>query len=84
MRASFEKDFQEISIPLVEAHDGLVSVNIGKPTQWAPDEYVMISRWNGAEDLDRFIGKKWDQPLIPPGMEKYVVQCWVHHFEDFR
>lgn len=83
MRASFERDFKEISIPLVESHKGLAWVNIGKPTQWAPDEYVMISRWKTAEDLDQLVGKKWGQPLIPAGMEKYVVQCWVHHFQDF-
>ena len=83
LRASFEKNFQEISIPLVKSHSGLASVSIGKPTKWAPDEYVMISRWKRAEDIENFVGKDWSQPLIPSGMEKYVVQCWVHHFEDF-
>lgn len=83
LRASFEKDFQEISIPLVNSHSGLASVNIGKPTEWTPDEYVMVSRWNTAADLDQLVGKNWNQPLIPPGMERYVVQSWVHHFEDF-
>jgi len=83
LRASFEKDFHEISIPLIKSHSGLASVNIGKPTKWAPDEYVMISRWKQAEDIEDFVGKDWSQPLIPSGMEKYVVQCWVHHFEDF-
>jgi len=82
-RAAFEKDFVEISIPLIKSHPGLVSVFIGKPTRWAPDEYVMISRWKGIADLEDFVGTNWNQPVIPAGMEKYVVQCWVHHFEGF-
>jgi len=82
-RAAFEKDFQEVSIPLIRAHPGLKSVSIGKPTHWAPDEYVMISRWKDIADLEDFVGKDWNQPVIPAGMEKYVVQCWVHHYENF-
>lgn len=61
----------------------MVSVNIGKPTKWAPNEYVMISRWKRIEDIEDFVGENWNQPLVPTGMEKYVVQCWGHHFEDF-
>lgn len=83
LRTSFEKDFQEISIPLIQSHGGLDSVTIGRPTKWAPDEYVMISRWKRVEDIEEFIGKDWSQPLIPSAMEKYVVKCWAHHFEDF-
>lgn len=82
LRALFEKDFHDISIPLIKSHGGLVSVSIGKPTKWSPDEYVMISHWNKIADLENFVGQNWNQPVIPAGMEKYVVQCWVHHFED--
>ena len=83
LRASFENDFQEISIPTIKGHRGLVSVNIGKPAKWSPDEYMMICCWKRVEDIEDFVGKNWNQPLIPSGMERYVVQCWVHHFEDF-
>jgi len=83
LRTAFEKDFLDVSIPLIKSHSGLSSVHIGRPTQWAPDEYVMISRWKRAEDIEDFVGKDWSQPLIPSGMEKYVVKCWVHHFDDF-
>lgn len=83
LRMAFENDFHELSLPIVKSHNGLVSVYIGKPTKWSPDEYVMISRWKRVEDIEGFAGKDWSQAMIPPGMEKYVVQCWVHHFEDF-
>jgi heme-degrading monooxygenase HmoA len=83
LRTGFEKDFREISIPLIKSHSGLTSVSIGKPTKWAPDEYVMISNWRNETDLEDFVGKNWNQPVIPSGMEKYVVECWVHHYEIF-
>ena len=83
-RISFEKDFHDISIPLIQSHRGLVSVTIGRPTKWSPDEYVMISSWKEVSDLENFVGSNWNQPVIPNGMEKYVVQCWVHHFESFN
>jgi len=83
LRASFEKDFHEISIPLVKSHHGLISVTIGKPTKWIPDEYVMISTWQNEKSLEDFAGKNWNVPVVPSGMEKYVSECWVHHYEIF-
>lgn len=83
LRHDFERDFVNVSIPLIQSHPGLLSVKIGKPTRWAPDEYVMISHWKSVEDIRDFVGEEWYQPLIPNGMEKYVVQTWVHHFEEF-
>jgi hypothetical protein len=26
----------------------------------------------------------WNRAVIPAGMEKYVAECWVHHYENFR
>ena len=83
LRAEFEKDFADVSIAAVKGHAGLVSVEIGKPTQWSPDEYVMISKWRRVDDVEAFAGWEWHRAIIPRGMEHYVVRCWVHHFEGF-
>ena len=52
------------------------------PTQWNPKEFVMISVWQDEKALEAFAGKEWDQARIPPGMEKYISQCWVDHYEN--
>lgn len=83
LRGDFENKFNEISTPLVKSHRGLISVFIGKPTKWAPDEYVMVSTWNNVTDLEDFVGHNWNQPVIPTGMEKFAIACWVHNYEAF-
>lgn len=60
-----------------------MSVSIGKPTKHAPNEYVMVSEWKDQSSLINFAGNNWNEAHIPSGMEKYVEQCWVHHYETF-
>jgi len=83
LHEEFEKKVLSTSVPLVRSQEGVVSVSVGRPTEWSLDEYVMVSTWNDEEALIRFAGDKWNQAIIPDGMEKYVEQCWVHHYEVF-
>jgi hypothetical protein len=41
----------------------------------------MVSRWENEAALKTFAGEQWNHAVIPPGMEKFVVECWVHHYE---
>jgi len=84
LRDEFESKFESISVAAVKEADGSISVSIGKPTKWAPDEYVMISQWENEESLRKFAGENWCQAHIPAGMEKFVEECWVHHFESIQ
>ena len=59
-------------------------MSIGKPTKWTPDEYVMNSQWKNEESLREFAGENWSQAHIPEGMEKFLKECWIHHFELFE
>ncbi|ALB42237.1 MULTISPECIES: antibiotic biosynthesis monooxygenase [Nostocales] len=79
----FESKFLKVSIPLVKSYQGLVSVTIGRPTKWATEEYVMISIWENEQFVEDFAGENWHQAVIPEGMEKYITECWVHHYENF-
>jgi heme oxygenase (mycobilin-producing) len=83
LHKEFEDKFRSTSIPFVRSHEGLVSVSVGRPTKWSLEEYVMISTWESEDALVKFAGEKWTQAVIPQGMEKYVKQCWVHHYEVF-
>jgi heme-degrading monooxygenase HmoA len=81
--AEFEERFTTVSLPLVQGARGLISVAIGRPTLWEPEEYVMVSVWQTESDIASFAGERWNQPVIPHGMEQYVSKCWVHHYENF-
>ena len=55
-RDEFESKFASVSVDVVRSRNGFVSVEIGKPTKWFPDEYVMISKWEDEESLREFVG----------------------------
>lgn len=76
----FEIKFKEISVPVVKNYNGLISLDLGKPTKWNPNEFVMVSRWEKEEHLINFAGDKWNEAHIPQGMEKYIKQCSVSHY----
>ena len=83
LRAEFEPKFADVSVRAVTDRVGSRRVTIHRPTAWAPDEYCMVSRWADAAALVDFAGQDWNQAVIPPGMERYVAECWVHHYHDW-
>jgi heme oxygenase (mycobilin-producing) len=83
LRLEFEEKLSLVSVRAVAEAPGLLSVFILKPTEWAPDEYAMISQWENVDALKAFAGEHWNHAVIPPGMEKFVVDCWVHHYDSW-
>jgi heme-degrading monooxygenase HmoA len=83
LRPEFEDKFASISVHVAQSADGNNLVHILKPTRWAPDEYAMISGWDDEESLRKFVGERWDQAVIPDGMEKYIRSCSVHHYKSW-
>lgn len=83
LREEFEQKFATTSISAVQTQKGFLSVSIGKPTKWAPDDYVMISHWETEASLEEFIGPSWNEAHIPEGMEKFVRECSVCHYHEY-
>ena len=81
LRPEFEEKFSSVSVRTVDEAPGFLAVSILKPTKWAPDEYAMISQWENEAALKAFAGEQWNHAVIPLAMEKFVVECWVHHYE---
>lgn len=82
LHKEFEMKFREISVPVVKNHEGLISLEIGRPSKWNPEEFIMISRWNSENDLIAFAGENWNEAHIPNGMEKFIEKCSVFHYEN--
>jgi len=80
LRDEFEKNFESISVSAVTGSHGALSVRIVKPTAWTPNEYAMISEWESEEALKHFAGEEWNRAVIPPGMEVFAKEYWVHHY----
>lgn len=81
LRAEFESLFQTVAQGSVTKFDGCKRVVVGGPTPLTPNEYAMISDWDNETSLSEFAGADWSVAHIPDGMEKFVDECWVHHFE---
>lgn len=84
LRQEFELKFKEVSIPLLQSFDGVISVTVGGPCKWSPNEYLLISTWVDEAAIIEFAGDQWNEAIIPQAMEPYVSQCWVHHFENYK
>ena|SRR5579862_4909704 len=82
-RTEFEAKFSSVSVGSVSGAKGFVSASIYKPTQWAPDEYAMISHWQDRTSVEAFAGVEWNRAKIPQGMEHLIEECWVHHYETW-
>ena len=80
LRTEFEERFSTTSISVVRNAKGCLSEQILRPAKWTPNEYAMISVWENELALNEFVGDDWSKAFIPAGMEKFVEDCWVHHF----
>jgi heme-degrading monooxygenase HmoA len=82
LHQEFKAKFLEISVPLVKNYKGLISLEIAEPTEWNPNEFVMVSRWETVDDLINFAGTHWNEAHIPQGMEQYIEHCSVQHYKN--
>ncbi|WP_324262640.1 antibiotic biosynthesis monooxygenase family protein [Altererythrobacter sp. H2] len=83
LREEFERKFASVSIAAVADKEGAGDVQILRPSRWASDEYAMISQWEDEASLAAFAGENWNTAVIPPGMDKYVIACGVHHYSSW-
>lgn len=81
LQAEFEPLFKTLARQSVEGRAGCLAVTVGMPAPATPYDYAMISQWQDAQSLTDFIGPDWTQAHIPPGMEKFVKDCWLQHYE---
>ncbi|WP_310620866.1 putative quinol monooxygenase [Flexibacterium corallicola] len=80
LREEFEPLFQTVALSSVAERAGCLRAILGGPSPLSPDEYAMISEWDSEDSLREFAGQDWSQAHIPEGMEKFVEECWVHHY----
>lgn len=83
-RAAFELGFTSTSVQAVATAGGCLGWELGWPTRWTPDTYVMISRWQDEAALAAFAGAAWNTPVIPESMAQFVVSCSVEHYTQHQ
>jgi len=83
MKEEYEDMFINVAVPYVERHAGNIEAWPGRPVKEGSFEYVFYSTWDSLDSIIAFAGTSYDEAVIPPGMEKFIVQCWVYHYQSF-
>ncbi len=81
---AYERIVAEEAVPLMEKHDGLLNLQIGRPRPESPGEYVMVSTWLDQESMERFTGPRWHEPVVLPGEEPLIKSASVSHYESIE
>ena len=80
LQEEFEKEFKAVAKTLLTDYEGLINIEIARPSVWKPLEFMMISRWNSIDNIKKMAGDNWNEPHIPSHMEKYRVAHSLDHY----
>lgn len=76
----FEKEFKAVAKTILTDYEGLINIEIARPSKWKPLEFMMISRWDSVDRIKKMAGENWNEPHIPSHMEKYRVTHSLDHY----
>ncbi len=78
----YEQLLHERAIPLMQAEEGMLGVQIGLPMEPTPNEYVIITLWRDLDALTHFTGEKWHEPVILDDAANLIEEASVSHYEQ--
>jgi len=80
LHAEFEAKFKTVANSLSTEYEGLSSIEIARPSEWKPLEFMMISRWDTVEHIKKMAGENWSEAHIPDHMRKYTMAHSLDHY----
>ena len=80
LHAEFEVKFKAVAKTLQTEYQGLLSIEIARPSEWKPLEFMMISRWETVEHIKKMAGENWSKAHIPDHMRKYTMAHSLDHY----
>ena len=79
--AEFHAFIREQGLPRIQAHPGLISVNVGRRTE-GPDELaIVVTVWRDWHDLTEALGPDPSEPYMLTTATGLVTTASVEHFE---
>ena len=61
---AFRAFFVDEAVLILRGFDGLVSVQVGLPTEASPDTFMMTTTWSSLDAMKAFTGENWQTPVI--------------------
>lgn len=80
LHTEFEVKFKAVTVMLLAEYEGLLAVEIARPSEWKPLEFMMISKWNSIEHIKKMAGDNWNEAHIPDQMRKYTIAHSLDHY----
>ena len=80
LHTEFETKFKVVAATLQAEYDGLLAVEIARPSEWKPLEFMMISKWETVGDIKKMAGEDWSVAYIPDHMQKYTMAHSLDHY----
>jgi heme-degrading monooxygenase HmoA len=77
---AFERFFTDEALLILQKHAGLVSVQIGLPSEDSPREFLMITVWRNLDSLKGFAGENWKEAVIDPREAPLLSSARVSHY----
>ncbi len=82
--SDFQINFRKIALPLIKSHDGLLSLSAGRLPDDADHDFMLVTNWESLEHVKAFAGDNWQEPLIPSGMDTFMEEVWLDHYDLFE
>lgn len=77
----FRAFFVGEAVEIVRRFEGLLSVQVGLPSDLTPREFLMITEWRDLASLKAFAGENWQAAYIAPEEAPLLETAVVHHYE---
>lgn len=80
LHPEFEVKFKAVAAMLLTEYEGLLAVEIARPSEWKPLEFMMMSKWETVAHIKKMAGENWNEAHIPDHMQKYAMAHSLDHY----
>ena len=77
----FERFVDELGMPTVRRQKGCVEAFVGRQFGGG-SEFIIVSRWESLEALQRFAGPRWQDPFIRPEEADLIREVACEHYQE--
>lgn len=79
-RGDFERLCQDKAIPMMRKQPGLITIQVGKPMERRPDDFVLVSVWQDLASLKAWAGEQWNAVVVMPGEAELIEEATLQHY----
>ena len=79
-RDDFERLVVEKSVPIMRKQSGLITIQVGRPMDRRPDEFVLVSVWKDLASLKTWTGENWNEVVPMPGEADLIEEATLQHY----